>query len=322
MTLGERIRIARNQAKLTQYELADRIGVSQASIHMVETGRFQSFQHTATVAQACGVDPTWLETGSGEMSFTGVPSVAASLPQKRTRNKKTPQQTEQSHQEMSLGERVKVARKYAKLSGKELAIRVGISDTAIYHLEKRGSKFSFHATSIAMTCGVDPIWLDTGRGEMSLLGSTPGMSQAEFTQAAKDGSIHRAPIFARLPLISWEDASRLCEEPAESFHPKAEAWLPIAPKGSDRTFALRVQDDSMVPEFQEGEFILIDPTLPGKHNQFIVARVEGDTMATFKQLMVVGSRTYLKPLNSRYPLIDVQGDIKVCGVVVGKFKEY
>ena len=223
---------------------------------------------------------------------------------------------------MTFSERIQIARKQAKLTQKELADRVGISQTAVHKLECGRSKSSRRAVTIALTCGVDPIWLDTGRGDMSLIGSTPGMTQAELTKAAEDGEIHRAPLFARLPLISWEDASRSCEEPAESFHPKAEAWIPVAPKSSDRTFALCVPDDSMKPEFQEGEIIIVDPMLPGKHNQFLVARMEGDTTATFKQLMVTGNKTYLKPLNSRYPLIDVQGAIRVCGVVVGKYKEY
>ena len=223
---------------------------------------------------------------------------------------------------MDLSERIRIARKQAGLTQKELAVRVEISQTAVHKLEAGRSISSRRTVAIALTCGVDPIWLDTGRGEMSLMGSTPGMSQAELAEAAGKGELYRAPLFARLPLISWEDASRSCEEPAESFHPTAVAWLPIAPKSSDRTFALRVPDDSMEPEFREGEMILIDPTLPGKHNQFVIARMEGDSLATFKQLTLVGNRTYLKPLNSRYPLIDVQGAIKVCGVVVGKFKEY
>ncbi|MEO5351272.1 MAG: XRE family transcriptional regulator [Magnetococcus sp. YQC-3] len=223
---------------------------------------------------------------------------------------------------MNLSERIKMARKQAGLTQKELAIRVEVSQTAVHKLESGRSKASRHTVAIALTCGVDPIWLDTGRGEMSLIGSTPGMSQAELAEAAGKGELHRAQLFARLPLISWEDASQSCEEPIESFHPTALAWLPIAPKTSDRTFALRVPDDSMEPEFQEGEMILIDPTLPGKHNQFVIARMEGDSLATFKQLTLVGSRTYLKPLNPRYPLIDVQGGIRVCGVVVGKFKDY
>ena len=53
------------------------------------------------------------------------------------------------------------------------------------------------------------------------------MVHAEFVQAAGAGELYRTPLFARLPLISWEDASQSCEEPAESFQPKAMAWIPI-----------------------------------------------------------------------------------------------
>lgn len=224
---------------------------------------------------------------------------------------------------MTLSERIQMARKQAKLTQKELADRVGISQTAVHKLECGRSRSSRRTVSIALTCGVDPIWLDTGRGEMSLVGATPGMDQAELAKAAEDGEIYRAPIFARLPLISWEESNNYCEETVESFHPKeVEAWIPVAPRSSDRTFALRVPDDSMESEFHEGEIIIVDPTLQGKHNQFLVARMEGDSTGTFKQLIVVGNRKYLKPLNSRYPLIDVQGELQVCGVVVGKYKEY
>ncbi|MBF0140587.1 MAG: helix-turn-helix domain-containing protein [Magnetococcales bacterium] len=223
---------------------------------------------------------------------------------------------------MNISNRIQIARKHAKLTQKELADRVGVSQTALNRLECGRSKSSRRTVAIALTCGVDPIWLETGHGEMLLRGAGSGVTPEEVAKAVKDGEFHRVPLFARLPLISWEEAGRLCMEPIESFHPTAEAWLPIAPKGSDKTFALRVPDDSMTPEFREGEFIIVDPVLPGKHNQFVVACAEGDTAATFKQLMISGSKTYLKPLNTRYPLMDVPGGVRVCGVVVGKYKEY
>ena len=220
---------------------------------------------------------------------------------------------------MTFNDRIVAARKHAKLTQQELAGRVGISQTAVHKLGNGKSKSSRRTVAIALACGVDPIWLETGRGEMALVGATPGTADDALASA----EFRRTPIFARLPLISWEDANRLCTESAETFQPMAvETWLPIAPKGSDRTFALRVPDDSMTPEFREGEFVIVDPMLPGKHNQFIVACAEGDTAATFKQLMMTGSKTYLKPLNTRYPLVDVPGGVRVCGVVVGKYKEY
>ncbi|MBF0185405.1 MAG: LexA family transcriptional regulator [Magnetococcales bacterium] len=224
---------------------------------------------------------------------------------------------------MNFGERIVTARKSAKLTQKELADRVGISQTAIHKLEHGRSKMSRQTVSIALTCGVDPIWLETGRGDMSLGGARPGMTAEELGKAVDGGELHRTPLFARLPLISWEEASRLCSEPADSFHPTTvDAWLPIAPKTSDKSFALRVPDDSMDPEFREGEVIIVDPTQSGKHNQYIVAHLDGDTTLIFKQLMVVGSKKYLKPLNARYPLMEVPDAVWVCGVVVAKFKDY
>jgi SOS-response transcriptional repressor LexA len=224
---------------------------------------------------------------------------------------------------MKFGERITTARKYAKFTQKELADRVGISQTAVHKLECDRSKSSRRTVSIALTCGVDPIWLETGRGEMSLCGARPGMTADELGDAVDVGELHRTPLFARLPLISWDEAGRLCSEPAESFHPSTvDAWLPIAPKAGDKAFALRVPDDSMEPEFREGEIIILDPTQPGKHNQFIVGYLDGDTSLTFKQLMVVGNKKYLKPLNARYPLVEVPEALWVSGIVVAKYKDY
>ncbi|MBF0095978.1 MAG: helix-turn-helix domain-containing protein [Magnetococcales bacterium] len=224
---------------------------------------------------------------------------------------------------MNFGERISAARKNAKFTQKELADRVGISQTAVHKLEKNRSKSSRRTVTIALVCGVDPIWLETGRGEVTLGGARPGMSAEELNHAVEGGELRRTPLFARLPRISWEEAARLCADPAGSFYPASvETWLPIAPKTSDKAFALAVPDDSMEPEFSEGEVIVLDPLQKGKHNHFIVARMAGEGSLTFKQLMVVGNKKFLKPLNQRYPLLEVDEGMSVCGVVVAKFKEY
>ncbi|MBF0585069.1 MAG: helix-turn-helix transcriptional regulator, partial [Magnetococcales bacterium] len=69
MTFGERIVTARKQAKLTQKELADRVGISQTAVHKLESGKYKASRRTVSIALACGVDPIWLETGRGEMDL-------------------------------------------------------------------------------------------------------------------------------------------------------------------------------------------------------------------------------------------------------------
>lgn len=220
----------------------------------------------------------------------------------------------------NLSDRIQQARKHAGLTQKELADKVGISQTAVHKLECGRSRSSRRTVAIALTCGVDPIWLDNGRGDMALSGAVP--YSPENHGVREDGEPYRTyPLIARIPLISWDELAKYCGQPAESFDPEVSSWIPVAPRASDRSFALKVPDDSMEPEFTEGEVIIIDPTRKGSHNQFLVAR-EGQNRPTFKQLILHGDQSYLKPLNSRYPLIEVKTEIQVCGVVVCKYKEY
>jgi SOS-response transcriptional repressor LexA len=219
---------------------------------------------------------------------------------------------------MTLSDRIQLARKNAGLTQKGLADKVGISQTAVHKLECGRSRSSRRTVTIALTCGVDPIWLDTGRGDMLLPGSGMGIAVEE------DGQPYRPfPLIARVPLISWDLIDSLCgNDDFELIEAEAASWIPVAPRTSEPCYALTVPDDSMEPEFSEGEVLVVDPTQEGAHNQFLIARLEGDSRPTFKQLIILGNRRYLKPLNARYPLIDIEGKLDVCGVVVCKYKDY
>jgi len=220
---------------------------------------------------------------------------------------------------MTLSDRIQLARKNAGLTQKGLADKVGISQTAVHKLECGRSRSSRRTVTIALTCGVDPIWLDTGRGDMLLPGSGSGGFSIE-----EDGQPYRPfPLIARVPLVSWDMIDSICgADNFDQIESEANSWIPVAPRTSEQCYALTVPDDSMDPEFSEGEVLIIDPTQDGAHNQFLIARLEGDSSPTFKQLIILGNRRYLKPLNPRYPLIDVEGDLEVCGVVVCKYKDY
>lgn len=67
MQLKDRIKRARKFAKLSQKDLAHRIGITQPSLSELETGKSLSTSYIASIARACGVDAFWLESGRGEM---------------------------------------------------------------------------------------------------------------------------------------------------------------------------------------------------------------------------------------------------------------
>lgn len=68
MSIGTRIKEARRAAKMTQKELAAKVGVKQATISELETGESSGTTLIASFASALNVNALWLETGKGSPS--------------------------------------------------------------------------------------------------------------------------------------------------------------------------------------------------------------------------------------------------------------
>ena len=67
-TLAERIKSARNHARLTQKALALKVGVEQPVISQLETGKNLQSAHLPKIAHVCGVNAIWLSENIGPMT--------------------------------------------------------------------------------------------------------------------------------------------------------------------------------------------------------------------------------------------------------------
>ncbi|MEX3628445.1 MAG: XRE family transcriptional regulator [Burkholderia sp.] len=120
-------------------------------------------------------------------------------------------------------------------------------------------------------------------------------------------------IRGKVPLISWVQAGDFSEV-VDLLHPgEAFEWIETTVQPRAHTFALRVHNDSMEPDFPAGTILIVEPELDAHAGDFIIAK-NGDEEATFKQLVRDGGDWYLKPLNPRYPLKPLAG-CQVVGVV-------
>lgn len=86
--------------------------------------------------------------------------------------------------------------------------------------------------------------------------------------------------------------------------------------GSSEPFALRVLGDSMVPEFEDGCIIVIDPSGVIENGCYVIA--EHDDEYIFRQLVIDDSRYYLKPLNEGYDVLEIPDTNAIKGVIVQK----
>lgn len=64
-TLKDRLKESRNEAKLTQQVLGDRVGVPQSTIAALETGEHKTARNLTEIAAVLGVEALWLATGKG-----------------------------------------------------------------------------------------------------------------------------------------------------------------------------------------------------------------------------------------------------------------
>lgn len=135
-----------------------------------------------------------------------------------------------------------------------------------------------------------------------------------------DNNIHPAPdLRGKVPLISSVPAGDF-REAIDNLHPgDCERMIDVSVPVGRHTFALRVDGDSMEPEFKHGDIVIVEPDMQAEHGDFVIAKNGGD--ATFKQLWKEGGDWYLKPLNDRYP-IKALGDSQIIGVVREKTKRY
>jgi DNA polymerase V len=85
-------------------------------------------------------------------------------------------------------------------------------------------------------------------------------------------------------------------------------------------FALRVLGNSMFPEFAEGTIIIVEPDGVLEGGCYVVAQYDDEYL--FRKLVIAEGRWFLKPLNDRYPTVEISGPQAIKGRVIQKAGKY
>lgn len=232
------------------------------------------------------------------------------------------------NERMEFKHRVKAARKFAGLKQGELAAKAGIKQASVSDMETGKSGSSSYTARIADACGVDPLWLETGQGDMR-----PKESSAATDTGANvvPLQVHEASIvalneFHRVPLISWVAAGAWSEAIDLYEVGDAEVWMPCPDPIGPRGFALRVEGDSMTSpypgseSYPHGTFIYVDPDVAHKSGDPVIAKLPSSNSATFKIFIEDAGKFYLKPLNPQMPIIPITEETHIVAVLVGAYK--
>ncbi|SPY42744.1 phage repressor [Proteus mirabilis] len=123
----------------------------------------------------------------------------------------------------------------------------------------------------------------------------------------------------KYPVISFVQAGNWTEACEPYTLSEIDEWYEseVAVHGS--AFWLKVEGDSMTAptgvSIPEGSLVLVDTGREPINGSLVIAKLTDTNEATFKKLVLDGAK-YLKALNPAYPVITINGNCKIIGVVV------
>ncbi|MGC9640929.1 UNVERIFIED_CONTAM: XRE family transcriptional regulator [Acinetobacter pittii] len=204
----------------------------------------------------------------------------------------------------TIGIRIKKLRKDKKLTQKELAKIAGVSDAAVTLWEKDVNIPKLESLKIIATA------LDTTIDYIMY-------GKSDTSDTVKD----YRPITRMLPVLTYIQCGLMTNVRSISPH-EIEQWLPAPPDTGKNSFYLIAQGVSNSPEFNNGDFICIDPDVPldcVQTGEMIV--VFQDDEATFKALVRDGKKLYLQALNKNFHpnIIPLKENALYRGKYTGKF---
>jgi SOS-response transcriptional repressor LexA len=124
-------------------------------------------------------------------------------------------------------------------------------------------------------------------------------------------------LVTMVPLLSWQTAQAWPKIAAQENNAPC---LPVlSAYASAQAFALLIENDVMESSqsisFPQGCFIIVDPLREVSPHQYVLVRSQRQGQLLFRQLVLDGGRSYLKPLNPRYPITAFPNDGEYLGVV-------
>lgn len=201
----------------------------------------------------------------------------------------------------TLGENLKNIRKAKKMTQKQLAQKSGVKQSVISDLETGNAKSTGSILELANALGV----------------TAEELKKGAFSEDSLTNVIPISPRMA--PVLSWVQAGTMTNVEAVDMS-EVEEWLPLPDGDCEKCFYLKVQGLSNYPEFHEGDYILVDPTLPFcdmNSGDIVVVRKVDE--ATFKKLVIEPDGTkYLKAINPDFKpnIIPLDEECEFLGEVV------
>jgi SOS-response transcriptional repressor LexA len=205
------------------------------------------------------------------------------------------------HMKFQIGDRVKRAREEMKLKQHEVATLIGMTQQGYQDIE---------AGEVQHPRKIEKLAQILKKPKEYLLFGTP----------IYDLNNPIAPQ-RKIPIIPWKDIMHWDRMRSLYSEKEPEDYVINFGGFGEKCFALKVQGDSMKysssqKNFNEGDVIIVDPAKQAEPGKYVVYTEKDSDAASFKQYVLDGNKKFLKPLNPQYPVMPLDENIVIRGVVV------
>lgn len=199
----------------------------------------------------------------------------------------------------TLSERLKLALSKADMNQAELARAIGVRPQVIQYLCNFDPKSSKYTYLIADALKINPIWLATGSGD----------SHTE-EEAALFSHSHK------VPLLHYNELKKIIKNENEFFELTPNQWLSSNLELSQKSYAIRLNDKSMFPRFDEGVILIFDAEAEIKEGSIIMVydKIVNDLMV--RQLISKNQISYLLAINEKsFKTVQLSDEHTVFGIL-------
>lgn len=182
----------------------------------------------------------------------------------------------------------------SKMTATEVASHLGVSSASISKWRRTGNVSKDNLSALSNLLNRD------------FFSELYGTGNVDFFITRKKG----------IPLITTNQIKGYIEK----GEIETDEYLPRLPGMSHKLFAIRVEDDSMTAPFPgsrtypEGSIIYVDPDAVASSGKRVVACVNGKV--TFKTFREEPQQNFLQSINPQYPMITMDDESYIIGVVV------
>ncbi|HLB43182.1 MAG TPA: XRE family transcriptional regulator [Gammaproteobacteria bacterium] len=157
---------------------------------------------------------------------------------------------------------------------------------------------------------------------------------AEYFNVSVDQLLGKQPLFLdnkesiitishlSIPIITWEETKNW-EGIINKLKPDNHFdWVMVDPAIERGKFAIRVDGESMWPQFQTNTILIMVPEKEAKNRDFVIAYIKKSDEVVFRQLIVEGKYKFLKAINTIFPTIQLEDTDKIIGIVIQTRKDF